>query len=315
MRTEELIAEAVLLPVEEKARIVDSLLKSIVSPEFNEVISLFNEQLEKLNNEVLRKIGRNVMLFQQIEFMLKFLITHGKQSGYVAELNQNREQQAKTLHKKTMGHLVGKFLENSFSSTEESNSEPEEITEGWCAFSFMIECDDSFYEERAKALTMLVNERNELIHHLHPKWDRNSFASGKEIENYLDQLREKILPEFEFFKAQINTLKHASDILSSHELEKQIELAWLRQSDLVKRLLMIAEQNARLDGWSVLSTAAQVIHQQAPQELVDLNKYYGYKTLKAVILATEFFDVFEEQTNKGGIRVLYRIKAGLDFPY
>ncbi|WP_411725900.1 hypothetical protein [Methyloglobulus sp.] len=63
----------------------------------------------------------------------------------------------------------------------------------------------------------------------------------------------------------------------------------------------------------LLTTAAQFIHQHAPEEVVGLKKRYGYKTLKEVILATEFFDVIEEQTNKGGTRVLYRIKPDLDF--
>jgi len=39
-----------------------------------------------------------------------------------------------------------------------------------------------------------------------------------------------------------------------------------------------------------------------------LKKRYGHKTLKGLILATELFNVDEEPTDKGGVRILYRIK-------
>ena len=145
-----------------------------------------------------------------------------------------------------------------------------------------------------------------------PKWNLNSFESSKEIEHYLDQQREKILPESEYLKSIINHLKDYSDFITSDEGRKQFELSLLRQSNLVAWLFNIAEQQARLDGWMVLDTAAQCIYKHAPEVVVDL-KSYGYKTFKEIILATEFFDVTKEQTNKGGIRVLYRIKPALEF--
>ncbi|MFZ2450964.1 MAG: hypothetical protein WAW36_10635 [Methylovulum miyakonense] len=42
-----------------------------------------DEELEKLKNEVLRKIGRNVMLFQQMEQLLKFFLANGYFSSTV----------------------------------------------------------------------------------------------------------------------------------------------------------------------------------------------------------------------------------------
>jgi len=87
-----------------------------------------NVELEKLKNEVLRKIGRNVMLFQQMEHLLKFLVANGTSSAYASELKTNHEQRTATIYKKTMGKVVGEFLENTFSPSEETTNEPKEET-------------------------------------------------------------------------------------------------------------------------------------------------------------------------------------------
>jgi hypothetical protein len=47
-----------------------------------------NVEFESLKNEVLKKIGKLVMSFQQIEHLLKNLNTCGVSSGYVSELDQ-----------------------------------------------------------------------------------------------------------------------------------------------------------------------------------------------------------------------------------
>lgn len=274
-------------------------------------------ELEIIKNEVLRKIGRNVMLFQQMEHILKYLLASGKNSGYASELKTNQEQRAATIHKQTMGQVVGQFLENTFSVPNEATNKPAELKEAWFSFRCTFECDDAVYEQRKNALTSIVAERNDLIHHLLPKWDFNSVESSTAIEQHLDQQREKILPELENLKALAKTMQEAikehADFLASDEFIKSIELQYLRQSQLVAWLFGIAQQPTRPDGWVMLSSAANSIRQYVPEEVATLEKRYGYKKLKEAILATEFFDVNEEQSDKGGIRVLYRIKPDLKF--
>ena len=274
-------------------------------------------ELEKLKNEVLQKIGRNVMLFQQMEHILKCVLANSKFSGYASELKTNHDQRIATIHKQTMGQVTGQFLKNILSAPEETTSSPEELKGPWVSFRYAIEYDDVYYEQRQEALASLVAERNDLIHHLLPKWNTHSFESSTEIKLYLDQQLERILPELETLKAEINTMleaiKEHACFLVSDEGRKYFELSFLRQSQLVAWFFEIAQQKARSDGWVVLSNAVQSIRQHVPEELVNLEKKYGHKKLKAIILATEFFDIGEESTDKGGIRVLYRIKPDLKF--
>jgi hypothetical protein len=42
---------------------------------------------EELVNDVLQKVGRNVVLFQQLEQLLKFVVANGNLSGFASELS------------------------------------------------------------------------------------------------------------------------------------------------------------------------------------------------------------------------------------
>jgi hypothetical protein len=81
------------------------------------------------------------------------------------------------------------------------------------------------------------------------------------------------------------------------------------KSPVVMLLEDIAVQKARPDGWVPLSIAGQIIKQHAPDEISALHEKFGSKTMKALVLATEMFELCEESTDGGGIRVLYRLKT------
>lgn len=92
--------------------------------------------------------------------------------------------------------------------------------------------------------------------------------------------------------------------------KRQLELSFLRQSRLVILLGDIAIQTKRSDGWASLAVAGHLVKQHAPEEIALLKKRYGHKSLKKLMLATEIFDFIDKNTEKGGVRVLYRLKPG-----
>ena len=269
-------------------------------------------ELEQAKNEVMRKIGRNMLLFQQMEHMLKFLVVHGTMAGYRSEIMANQEQRAAAVLKQTMGQVTGQFLENTYSVPEETADAPEELKEAYFSFAFRLKSDPVDYENKKQALASIVADRNELIHHLLPRLDTDSIESWMETDRYLDQQREKLLPEIDALGNMVDVLqegrKELGEFFKSDEGKKQFKLSLLRQSRLVTLLGEIAAQAARPDGWTLLTTADQRIRKHAPEEMVAVIKGLGHKTLKELILATELFDITEEPTAKGGIRLLYRLK-------
>jgi len=149
-------------------------------------------------------------------------------------------------------------------------------------------------------------------HHLIPYFNPKSIESCVETDRYLEEQREKTLPVFKMLKGMVDhhvELKaKVAKYFSSDEGKKLFELSGFRQSPLVILLADISAQMARPDGWTLLTVAGELIRKHAPEERTCLKEKYGHKTLKELIVATELFEIFEEPTDKGGIRVLYRLK-------
>ena len=146
-----------------------------------------------------------------------------------------------------------------------------------------------------------------------------SIAGCVDARQYLEQQRDRFLPAFRYLSSAIDAMqdlqKRYTEFLASEDGKKQLDLLWLRQSRLVLLLGEIAAQVARPDGWTLLSIAGQRLRQHAPEDMVALQEKYGHKTLKGLVLATELFDINEEPTERGGIRVLYRIKPNWVLTY
>jgi hypothetical protein len=232
--------------------------------------------------------------------------------GSVNELRENLEQRAEKVYKQTMGMLAGQYLDETHLECDESIANGVEQNEAEISLAFRVECDSTYYENRKQALESIVDDRNDLVHHLLPKFNPHSIESCQEIDQYLDKQHEKILPEMDLLKNDVsnfqNIMKLLATFFTSEELREDLISSLSRMSPLVTLLEDIASKKARPDGWVSLSAAGQLIKQDAAGEIAALQEKNGHKTLKGLILATGLFDLAEEPTDKGGIRVLYRLK-------
>ena len=251
--------------------------------------------IEELRNEVLRKIGRNVVLYQQFEVMLKLLVSYGKFSGYVCDLQDTKENQKSRVMKQTLGQVAGQFLENTHGEYQEVNRELTELKEKkmHMSFSFQVQADEDYYMKTKENLAKIVKERNELIHNLPLNFNLNDIESLKEAEQYLDTQRENLLPEHDTVKQYLKTLdearKELAEYIASGEMQRHWELEDLRQEYVVKLLSRIIEVAKRDDGWTLVVHAGQLLHQNAPDQTKAIKKKYKCKTLKDLILKTDIF--------------------------
>lgn len=271
--------------------------------------------LESHVNEVLRKIGRNILLFQEFELLLKHIVARGSFSGFMSEIGSNIEKRTVHVQKQTMGKLVGEYLEKTDPEYQESSSEPEELREPFISFNFQIERDSNYFKTKKDALAKMVSDRNQLVHHLLPTFNQKSLDSCLQIEQLLDNQKEKILREINELRQRIISWKDLAEkfaeFMLSDDGKKSFRLNLLMQNPLLILLLDIAANTKRADAWASITTAEQLVKKNAPEELALLKEKYGCKSLKALLIATEIFELYEEPT-KNGFRALYRLKAGYE---
>ncbi len=268
--------------------------------------------LKPKTNEVLRRVGRNLIVFQQIEHFLKVLLANHKNAGTPENYASNLQDQTECINKKMLGHLVDKYgtdvLQDAGAEVPEN-----ERADDWFRFSFHISGDTEFVESMRRDLKLMTDERNELVHHFLPRWQPNALDKLEEALAYLDVQREKVLPIYEHLRSTVQHFqdgaKKLAEIITSPEYEKQVELMWLQASPLVNLFCNVAIQCQRMDGWTYLAQAGDLATKELPDEVMYLKERYGFKTLKKLLIGAEMFEIFDEPLVGGAFRTLYKVRS------
>lgn len=267
--------------------------------------------LKPITDEVLRRVGRNLILFQQIEHFLKELLANHKNAGTPENYSTNLKAQTECINKKMLGHLVEKFGTDVLQDAGVVVPE-EDRPAGWFSFSFRVSGDTGFIESMRRDLELMTEERNNLVHHFLPRWRLESAEKLDETLAYLDAQREKVLPMHEHLRSTVqrmrDSVKMLAEFIASPEYEKQGELMWLQVSPLVSLLCDVAIQYHRKDGWTYLAQAGDLAAKELPDDVKHLKERYGFKTLKKLLIGSEMFEVFDEPIGSGAFRTLYKVR-------
>lgn len=275
----------------------------------------FNTDLKKLKEEVYQKTGRNILFFQKMELTLKYILLSCNISEYAKELTKKMEVNYKKIQKQTMGYLVKQCLEKNLTEHYEVPEAPDELDGVHISMTIAVGLDEAQFQKIKQDLESIVAERNELVHHLLSKFGSETDVEKRRqsIIQYLDKQYDDAKAKDAFLQSLVNIIqklkKDYSDFLLSEEGDKFFNAMFFQSSPLVLTLRDVENKMARKDGWTSLHTAASLVGNSAPEELIDMKEKYGHKKLKNFILATQVFDLKEEATNKGGVRLLYRSKT------
>jgi hypothetical protein len=260
-------------------------------------------------DEVLRRVGRNVVNFQEVESLLKHLNAHSSIHAPASQILEQMQKQEATVHRVTMGELANRLVPKL--QTRDDHEVPEKIDEPWLGFTFSVEMDAEFIDLHDQEMAALVNSRNDLVHHFLPRWIAAAKGDTESALAYLDAQMEETFRMRDRLRAWVNTMnetrRQAAVYLTSPDGVRELTLSLLKSSRLVAILGEIALRKARADGWTYLTTADHLIRKMVPTELTDLHERFGVRNLKGVLLAVEYFEVLEEALSNGGTRTLYRI--------
>lgn len=153
----------------------------------------------------------------------------------------------------------------------------------------------------------LVAARNFIVHNILEKYEFNNVEKHSEIETYLDSEHDKA-------KLLLNELMHICDFFSKSLKYAMSECCINRiqkfsNADEISRNMAseMIQGLKRDDGWIVLSKASNILREEHPELFVDMKKY-GQKSLKKIMDSSGLFEFYSEDTSKGGMRDLFRLK-------
>jgi len=161
-----------------------------------------SSQLEYELKITLEKIGRNVVHFQKLEQMLKFLISRSFLQGSAGDLKDNFRKNVSKASQKTMGNLVKEYIERIYLGEQK-------IDETKFSVQFQVKANDEYINERKTALNDIVAQRNKLIHQMLASFNQTSIESCRKLSVALDEQEQIIKSEFLLIQAQTAALVDA----------------------------------------------------------------------------------------------------------
>lgn len=274
-----------------------------------------DDPLQELKDKIYQTIGKNIIAYQQLEKYLKHLVAFGHIEGPFEKLESIPKENYYSVYKKTMGQVASEFLNKTF------NTDPEPIEEnfsglGYFRYTFQIECNQERYHLIKKDLDEVILERNELAHHFIEKCDSTSIESLQENIRNLESQQKKIFKTLNYYENIVKSFhelkKQDASFLSSSEGHLYfVEGILPGESRLDNLLKEIAAQTAQEDGWSLLTTAGQVLKEVKEHEPERINKLCNelgiikLKTLKKLIEASDSFEIIQRKS-KSGSEWVYR---------
>ncbi len=257
-----------------------------------------------LADEVLRKIGTNILLFQQIEQSLKLLLPFiYVPSSAEQDIDVFRKNTEK-VKLQTLGSLVGDFIKSADYNVD-------------------------YFSEHLKKI---VDDRNNLVHHFGDLYGLNilnteegcracivhletqrqeAFDFYRQIQLFLYGLLMCFREHYGEFTPEIDLLYNSirSTFLAEVEyvnLSNPSETVW--ENTKIVKLLRLAEFNTiKVGAMTSLAKAGEFIKKQDPE---CTPKNYGIKTLKGILKASALFKVIESQDiERHSTQILYRSKA------
>lgn len=170
---------------------------------------------------VFQKVGRNLILFQKLEHILKAIVSMAEVSGHPRDLLKNQEDRKAWAMKLTLGTIVGEHL-GALNPIETPDVEtPLKSDKTFFSMRVSTHCDDDVLSARRTVLAGLVTERNQLVHHLRTMYQLHEEASRRELVAMLDDQHRRLNEEVEISrglgKSQYDLRLRVAEFLQSEE--------------------------------------------------------------------------------------------------
>ena len=136
-----------------------------------------------------------MLMFQRFELLLKEIITLSDVQGHPKEVGEIVQKNRVKVSMATLGNLIPQYVSATYSEKSEF-SPPAPEREPHVAFSFRIEGEAEVAEGQKRALALVVEERNKLVHQMLGQYQSGSVQSGNSLISALDAQYQMLVPHY-----------------------------------------------------------------------------------------------------------------------
>jgi len=242
---------------------------------------LDDEDLQTLQHEVQRLLGRCLLRLQQYERLIKAMVAHHKVSGPIHDLEQTSAKQVDDTARKTLGILVGDLL-GSYVVAGEIDPAEETTTNSptgvnWFAMQLTLGLPEAELVRVESELREMVLPRNNLVHHFIDQHDLgiSDGCRGAQDElvtayNCIDQHFKQLR---EWAESMENTRQALLEVLQS-EAFKDVFVNGITPNGKVNwdasgivSALREAFGAVAVDGWAPVAEAGKWVAKRYPEQL------------------------------------------------
>ena len=272
-----------------------------------------SEIVEDVQRDVQRRFGRNLLLLQQYERLIKAMVAEQDIAGPIGELQNVRARQIRAVATKTLGQVVGDLTGAYIAPalpetvTQQEDDSPCDPNMPWVRISSRIEMKEEDYKDTERKLAELVTLRNELVHHFLESHDIWTEAGCLVAKDYLDECFKKIEAHYnelrEWAKHGLEAREIMAGFIKSPEycdfllhgiMPGKAGVFW--ESSTIVTLLRDAEAALAKDGWTFLTDAINFIRKHQP----DHNPTrYGCSSWRHVLHESKQFEIRRERQAPG----------------
>lgn len=274
---------------------------------------------EQLKEQIFAQVGKNLLRYQYIEFVIKNILSQSKLEITPTGLSEDTERRQLRTQKSTFGGLIDEFLELLETPQNESNnndvhadtSQHEEEKFGSApqknlTTNMVFNTSTEEKETLSAALRDAVQQRNNLVHHFISQVSTTDLASMKKTLIDLEQQygRVELLSKQISLYGRILTLSFQ---YMRNNLQKDLILSDLPDEtrDVIHYIHEFCSNHQT--EWVSINQACAYAKSNAPDSYAVVKKVSKVKSICDLLRSTDLFDFKQQATTKGHttmIRVL-----------